>query len=72
MHNTKFLLVSFVIDNKCGTVAHDIVLRKGRNIRGIFLSLVSVTTLLHTVQCSADFVYKIENSVMLDTDSVVK
>jgi len=72
MHKTKFLLVSFVIDNKYGTVAHDTMLRRGRNIRGIFLSLVSVTTLLYTVQCRADFLYKIENSVMLDTDSVVK
>jgi hypothetical protein len=72
MHKTKFLLLSFVIGNKCGTVAHDIMVRKGRNIRGIVLSLVSVTTLLYTVQCMADFLYKIENSVMLDTDSVVK
>jgi hypothetical protein len=72
MHKMMFLLVSFVIDNKCGTVAHDIMLRKGRNIRGISLSLVPVTTLLYTVQCRAEFLYKIENSVILDTDSVVK
>ena len=72
MHMTKFLLVSFVIDNKCGTVAHDIMRRKGRNIRDIFLSLVSVKTFLYTVQFRADFLYKIENFVMLDTESVVK
>jgi hypothetical protein len=72
MHKTKFLLVSFVIDNKHGTVAHDIMLRKGKNTRDIFLSLVSVTTLLYNVQCRADFLYEIKSSVLLDSDSVVK
>jgi len=72
MHKTKFLLVSFVIDNKYGTVAHDIMLRKDRNTRGIFLSLVSVTTFLYTVQCRADLLYGTEDSVMSDSDSVVK
>ena len=72
MHKTKFLLVSFVIDSRRGAVTHNIMLRKGRNTRGIFLSLVSVITLLYTVQCRIDFLYETKNSVMLDSDSVVK
>jgi hypothetical protein len=48
------------------------MLREGRNVSGIFLSLVSVTTILYTVARRADFLYKIENSEVLDTDSAVK